>query len=157
MAINRSLAIITSETYPGLINAHSFTDPKRQPISFAAGSGKILEVSFYNPDSNQIAVLTEDQNISVWKITDKPIQIGPLIHAEGNGFAHIRWNPYNNEEIFVFSDKQIYIFRNGVSGFRLMLNMPGSQTISDIFFISKSQECNSQCNFRFFNINKRNQ
>ena len=155
MTINRIMEVIANEVFTGSITINFYHNPTKQQIKFAASSVRILDASFDGPESENIAILSEDQVITQWKIQAKPRPISSPVTIGDSGFTQIRWNPYEFSEIVAFSEKKIFLYRSAVFPTKTLLNLTGSEKIKDIFFIYKSEECIFKKYLRLFNINKR--
>jgi len=125
------------------MTVRSLVHPEYEPIIFPASSSRIIDACFAHPESDQIAVLSEDQSISIWEVSEKlkPKKLHVSSKVENGQLKHIKWNPYNNDEIFCFSQKQVFILRINSSIFELLLPLTEPEIIEDIFFIFKVQEC----------------
>lgn len=125
------------------MTVRSLIHPEYEPIIFPASTSRILDACFAHPESDQIAVLSGDQCISVWEVSEKlkPKKLHVSSPVANGQLTHIRWNPYNIDEIFCFSQKQIFILRINGPVFECLLPLAGPEIIEDIFFIFKVQEC----------------
>ncbi len=139
MAISRSAAATISDAYQGLVVIRPYVQAEASYKNVAISTSKILDISFANPNSNMFAVLSEDQTITIWRITDKLLEkTYERSKIDGARLTHIRWNPFNIDEVFCFSESQLFIMRNAAPTSEVLLPSPVPEGIADIFFIPKA-------------------
>ena len=130
-----------SEANNGFIAVRPYLEPKSLPYNSPISTHKILDVCFSGNYSQFIAVLSEDQKISVWKIGDK-IKLEKVLEHPRKGdkiFKYIRWHPYKNDQIFCFSEKDLKIvITTNLPTIEMMLPCLETEEIDNLFFIPRS-------------------
>lgn len=133
------MVITISDEYLGLVVVRPYTKTEATHKSIRICSGRILDICFNS--SNYLAVLNEDQSVTIWKIVEdfELEKSKEEFKLEGNKMTRIKWNPYDNNEIICFSEKEICLIKANKPGSEITLLV--SDAISDISFIPKLADC----------------
>ena len=140
--MNRSVAITICDEYLGVVLVRSYIAAEAAYNSVRISSTRIFDISFANPDSNMIAVLNEDQLVTLWKIGENLMieKMSQEFKSIGTHLTHIRFNPYDPDEILCFSDTEIFYIKVSIS--KSMTYMATYSGIEDISFLPKIRDCN---------------